>query len=289
MAADTYRGLRRAMAVAVCLACAVWLSGASATGAAVPRPLRLLQMNLCDSGLAACYTGRSVAQAEAVIRADAPDVVTLNEVCRDDVAVLRRALARVRGGRVVWAFRAVRDRRTADAYRCRNGQPYGIGLLALDPAPSGAYRTSTGLYPMQADDDPEQRAWLCVDLTVFSACTTHLAATSPAVALAQCGYLLEVAVPAERRRDGHEPTVLGADLNLRTGGSPDVRSCVPAGYLRADDGSVQQVLATDGFTIFAVRSAGMRGTTDHPSLLVVLTAVHGSKPPSGATAGRPSR
>ena len=51
------------------------------------------RMNLCDSGLAGCYTGRSVGEAAAVIRAVTPDLVTVNEVCRDDLTTLQQALA----------------------------------------------------------------------------------------------------------------------------------------------------------------------------------------------------
>ena len=276
MAGRSYRGLRRAAAVVVCLTCAVAsLSGSSASGTTVPQPLRVLQMNLCDSGVAGCYTGRSVAEAEAVIRADPPDVVTLNEICRDDLSALKRTLVdALGGGTVASAFQAAADRRTGGAYRCRNGQPYGIGLLARIPAPSGRYSRFSGIYPAQAGDDPEERAWLCLDaIAGFYACTTHLASTSPRVALAQCGYLLDVALPAMRRRGGYEPTVLGGDLNLTYGGSPDVRSCVPSGYLRADDGAVQQILATADFRVRSTRSIGMHGTTDHPGLLVALMMV----------------
>jgi hypothetical protein len=65
--------------------------------------------------------------------------------------------------------------------------------------------------------------------------------------------------------------VLGGDLNLRYGDSPDVRSCVPADHLREDDGGVQQVVATADFTVRSRRLIEMAGTTDHPSLLVALT------------------
>jgi hypothetical protein len=69
----------------------------------------------------------------------------------------------------------------------------------------------------------------------------------------------------------YAPTVLGGDLNLRHGGSPDVRSCMPSGYLRNDDGAVQQIVATTDFTVTSSRLIGMDETTDHPSLLVTLT------------------
>jgi endonuclease/exonuclease/phosphatase family metal-dependent hydrolase len=233
-------------------------------------------MNLCNSGLAACYTGRSVPEAAATILAKAPDVVTLNEVCQGDVEVLKRTLADVRGGRrdgvVAAAFRVAPDRPSGGATRCRDGQPFGIGVLAHVLAPYRGHRTYGGIYPRQDTGDPEVRAWLCLHaIAGFYACTAHLANRSRTVALAQCGYLLETALPALRRQGGHEPAVLGGDLNLAYGGSPDVRSCVPAGYLRTDDGGVQHVLATTDFTVRASNPISLGGTTDHPGLLVTLT------------------
>jgi len=279
MAGPSYRGPRRSVAFVACLvATAALLSGSPAASKGMGNPFRVLQMNLCNSGLAGCYTGRSVTEAAAVIRADSPDVVTLNEVCQDDVYALGRTMADLyRGAPIVRAFKAAPDRRTASATRCRNGQPYGIGLLAHIPAWYRGHTTYSGIYPTQDTADPERRAWLCVYATAhFYACTTHLASTSSAIALAQCGYLLDTAIPAMRTRGGYEPTVLGGDLNLRYGGSADVRSCVPSGYPQRHDGGAQHVVATTDFTVSSSRLIGMDGTTDHPSLLVVLTAVTGA-------------
>src|SRR5262249_1056319 len=128
-----------------------------------------------------------------------------------------------------------------------------------------------GIYPVQDINDTEKRAWLCVDTSNdFLACATHLSNTSPAVALAQCHYLLDKAIPGTR--PPFEPTVVGGAFNLRSGGSPDVRACVPPGYIRADDRSVQQILASSN--VFTVRSnslINMGGTTDHAGLLVGLS------------------
>jgi len=268
--------LRKSAIAAVCLALAAGVMNASAVETAAPvtpKPLEILQMNLCDSGIARCYTGRSVAEAAGVIRAGEPDVVTLNEVCRDDVDMLERSLRGVSGGVVVSAFKAAADRRTASAFRCRNGQPYGIGLLVHVPTAYRGYTTYSGIYPTQDPSDPEERAWLCLDaIGSLYACTTHLANTSPMVALAQCGYLLHTAIPAVRERSGgYEPTVLGGDLNLGSAGLQDVRACVPSGYVGRGDGGVQYVLATIDFSLASDRSIGMDGTTDHPGLLVALT------------------
>jgi hypothetical protein len=275
VAGRSFRKLRRTAAVAACLVAATaLLTGSPAAGSSAARPFRVLQMNLCDSGMAGCYTGRSVAEAAYVIRVDAPDLVTLNEICADDVPTLARAMADVFGaGAVAQAFQAAADRRTGGAFRCRNGQPYGIGLLAHTS--SRVYTRYGGIYPTQDLHDPEERAWLCLYATAdFYGCTTHLANTSTAIALAQCAYLLQVAVPAVRLRDGYRPTVVSGDLNLRYGGHPDIRACVPSAYLRKDDGGVQHVVATPDLRVTASRSSGMAGTTDHPSLLVAFTGRH---------------
>ncbi|MFY1702700.1 endonuclease/exonuclease/phosphatase family protein [Micromonospora sp. WMMA1923] len=280
---------------------------AAPTGPAAPdRPagvtqLRVLQANLCNSGQAGCYTGRSVARTAEVIRAETPDVVTLNEACRDDLDALRPAMEQA-PGTVIPAFRAARNARTGDAYRCVNGQQYGVGLLVrlptanpehtanpgdtADPehtanpghtADPGAtadpgHTVHSGIYPAQDPADPEQRAWLCLDApTVVYACTTHLAYTSSSLALAQCGHLLGVEIPQRRADAREQPTVVSGDLNLRHGGTPDVRSCVPTDYLHVHDGAVQQLMASGRVTIDSSRSVDMAGTTDHAGFLVTLT------------------
>jgi hypothetical protein len=123
-------------------------------------PVRVLQMNLCDSGLAGCYTGRSVPEAAAVIRAMAPNLVTVNEVCRNDLPTLQRALidgASASGASavVVFVFQPALDRRTGGAYRCRNGQPYGIGLLARRPI----QRNGSGCAWTTPSSWPAPRTW----------------------------------------------------------------------------------------------------------------------------------
>jgi hypothetical protein len=276
MASWSRRGLKRLVAVGCCL---VWASMASSAGEARHPPshvtgmsLRVLQMNLCDSGIAGCYSGRSVIEAVAVIRAERPDVVTLNEVCSADVSVLDRALSGEGGGGVVAsAFEAAVNRSTGDAIRCRNGQRYGDGLLVRLRPPYRGYTTHGAVYSIQDTTDPEERVWLCLHAVAgFYACTTHLASTSPTVALRQCRYLLDTAIPGLRTRDGPDPLVLGADLNLAAGRTPDARSCVPAGFVRTGDGARQHVMASAGFTVTSSRLINMHGATDHPGLLADL-------------------
>lgn len=243
-------------------------AASSTTSSATPRPaapVRVLQLNLCSSGIAACYTGRSTAEAAAVLRAEAPDLVTLNEVCGDDVEVLERALAEaVQGAAVTSAFQPARDATTGEPYRCRNGEQYGNGVLSRWPATAEG-----GIHPAQDAADPEQRSWLCLDVAspALSACTTHLAYTRRDVAVAQCRYLFDEVVAARRG-----PVVVGGDLNLGPADDPDLRSCVPAGSTAVDDGGGPQVVVGGpGLAVAESGTIDLRGATDHPGLLVTLS------------------
>ena len=237
-------------------------------------PVRVLQLNLCNSGIADCYTARSITEAAAVILAEIPDLVTLNEICQSDLPSLRRALAEViPDGDVVSSFQAAVDRRTRDVFRCRNGQPYGIGLISRWPSPPGS-AAADGIYPSQDTNDPEERAWLCLDVAaspVITVCTTHLADSKSEVAAAQCRYLFGTVIAEMRKRDPAVPVVLGGDLNLGSGDGAYLRSCLPAGSALADDGGVQHVVATPEMVVSGSQRIDLRGTTDHPGLLVTLS------------------
>ena len=277
-------GARLSATVVGCL-----VGGLLVTGATTPVPggdaTRVLQLNLCNSGLAGCFTGRAVDRAAAVIRAEEPDVVTLNEVCEGDAPVLERALADSGpGGATLSAFRAAGDRRTGGAVRCRNGQRYGIGIVARLRGADG--RTGTpqptlgGIFPMQDVDQPEQRAWLCLNPgTAFTACTTHLASSSPAVArpsAATCS-----GGRSRRRTWGPRPS---CSVAISTCGSAASRTGSRASRPTARGSTtsgVQNVVTTSAFAIAARRFVDMDGTTDHPGLLVDLRAAGSS--PAGAS------
>lgn len=233
--------------------------------------MRVLQMNLCNSGRADCYSGgRAISRAVALIHERRPGIVTLNEVCRDDVRVLNEALsATFPATGVVSAFTAARDRPSRAPVRCTNGQEFGIGVLVVMSAPTVGSRSDSGVYPVQDPDDPEDRVWLCVDLaTRFSACTTHASSSDTTVALSQCRYLLDAVLPRLSRRNGVGPVILGADLNLAARGSPSPQSCLPRGYQRTDDDRLQDVVVSPGVALEARSVIDMAGTTDHPGLLV---------------------
>lgn len=277
------RSWRRA-ATRCCLVVVVATGACESTSSVMPLPLHhggpgallVLQANLCGSGIADCYTGRAVAEAVTIIRSERPDIVTLNEVCRDDVTVLQHALSAAEEHSVVAsAFKAAIQPRVGGPVRCRNGQQYGIGLLARLESPERGYTTSGARYPVQDPTDTEERVWLCLHaITHFYACTTHLANTSRAVAYSQCHYLMNVAIPALRTSVGNDPVVLGADLNLSVNRSPSVQSCIPPGFVRTDDGGTQYVVVSAALAITATKTIDMNGTTDHPSLLADLAGDH---------------
>ena len=141
MAGWVYRMLR--LSTVVGCSVAAFAAVMATSGASEPvrergdAAVRVLQMNLCDSGHAQCYTGRSVAEASEVIRAEVPDVVTVNEVCQDDVAALEAALTGSDGGgggAVAWSCRHSRRRgtgapvpRSGAATAGRTGSPWSRG------------------------------------------------------------------------------------------------------------------------------------------------------------------
>lgn len=276
MSGRSRRRLWRSVAGGGCLVVVIALACAGASsdvtlrsGAGGPPTVRVLQMNLCDSGIATCYTGRSVAEAAAVIRAERPEIVTLNEVCRDDVSALKQALADADHGRVVTgAFQGTLVQGTSDPVRCRNGQQYGIGLLAGIGPPYRGFTAVGGRYQAQDPPDIETRVWLCGHaIAHFYACTTHLSSTSSAVAISQCRYLMDTAIPTLRTPNRPDPLILGADLNLTASRSPTVQSCLPQGVVRTDDGSRQDVVVSASLRVTSSASINMHGTTDHPGLL----------------------
>ncbi|WP_256796393.1 endonuclease/exonuclease/phosphatase family protein [Terrabacter sp. Ter38] len=243
------------------------------TNGPLDRTVRVLQMNLCNSGRADCYSGgRAVSMAVALVHEHQPDMVSLNEVCRDDLPVLEQAMsATVPPTTVVSAFTSAKDRQTDAPVRCQNGQEFGDGVLVVVSPPAVGSRSYSGVYPVQDPHDPEERVWACIALaTRFTACTTHTTSVDPTMALNQCRYLVSSAVPRISRRTRAGPIIVGADLNLAARGSPSPEACLPGGYQRTDDGGLQSVMVSPGVGVVTHSVIDMQGTTDHPGLLVDL-------------------
>lgn len=260
----------------------VLLGTATPVRAALPPgvPFTTLQFNLCNSGVASCYTrynnGRSVGEAAATITARRPDLVTLNEVCRADVlTTLAPVLARAFPGEQTFAQFMPAGNRAAGGqpYKCRNGDDYGIGIIGRVPGAAGTVSTRvfSGLYPQQDTSSNEMRAWVCVAAgDVYVGCTTHLVSSSGTIALQQCRHLMNTELPAIRSATGAAvPVLVAGDLNLRYGGSPNAQSCVPSGWYRKGDGSVQHFLATANL-IFGSSAQVPLSYTDHDAWQVTV-------------------
>ncbi|MPZ79863.1 MAG: endonuclease/exonuclease/phosphatase family protein [Actinophytocola sp.] len=222
--------------------------------------VKVLQLNICHSGVAGCYAGAEpvMAKAVSVISSTTPQVLSVNEACSGDVARLRAAM-----GDAQAAFVAA-QRRDGSPVLCTNGQQYGniimvVAALAGGPAVTGRYTAQ--------DDSNEMRVWACIPAGGLSACTTHLSARSGTTALAQCRELMTRAVGYA----ANGPVVVSGDMNLRYQGSPNVQDCNRSGFYRKGDGSVQHVFATTSLTFVSGRSISMSGTTDHPAWLVTTT------------------
>ena len=121
------RVTNRSLLVAAVLAALVSAFAPAATPRAeAAGPFDVLQVNLCNSGVADCYTGgeRPVAATSAIIQERTPDVVTVNEVCAKDIT----RLARETGYHP--EFVAAGDESTGQPYRCTEGRgDYGIATL----------------------------------------------------------------------------------------------------------------------------------------------------------------
>ena len=182
----------------------------------------VMQMNLCLSGLAGCYDPAVVEEALGKIREARPDAVTLNEVCRADVARIAQETG--------YHLRFTRVMYGGELLRCV--RPGGRGLFG-DAVLTAAAIDSSESRDFEAQAGPERRRWLCVttrdDVDV---CTAHLntrSAVEVAGNDAQCAELSALLA----RRASARTVVFGGDVNRR-------RSCAPDGAWTRTDASASQ-------------------------------------------------
>ncbi|GDY33381.1 hypothetical protein [Gandjariella thermophila] len=256
-----------------------------ATGrGAVSRTFRELQLNLCHGGIAPCGDDSTLPEIDALLRQlsgsrTPPDLITLNEVCRDDIARhLASSMADVwPADKVFFLFAPAVDGNRGGAmapYPCADGDAYGNAVIGH--VPDAQYHGLAGLYGTYTAQtaDPEKRSFGCLYLARhYYACTTHLEVADRAVAMRQCVTLMIEVIPfLAGHEGGNLPTVVGADLNLRDGAeSPqNVRHCVPAGYHRAGDGDVMHVMVSGDIGLARTDRFPLRHT-DHNAFLVTMT------------------
>ena len=185
-----------------------------------------MQMNLCLSGLAGCY-GRGaypavVDEAVARIREADPDAVTLNEVCRGDVArIARRTGSDLRFSRVIFG-----------GERLRCVRPGGRGLFG-DAVLAAAAIESADNQDFEAQAGIERRRWLCVTTRVdVDVCTAHLNTRSTIEVAGNDAQCVELSALLARRATART-VIFGGDVNRR-------QSCAPAGVWTRTDRSAEQ-------------------------------------------------
>jgi len=248
---------------------AVVASSVAAVPARAAATFVVLQMNLCNSGMAvtSCYSsGRAVDEAVEKIHRYPPDLVTLQEVCRDDLFArdgwgkVAAAMADRYGSRSVTAeFVPAWNPYRNEGYRCVNGEQYGVGLIHRGNG-RGAHH---GWYDSQ-DSSDEWRAWTCATVIRgrLTGCTTHLS-TEPDVAMRQCRELMTVLTSPWVMPE----VVVAGDFNLLASptGPHSLQNCEPADYHHRNDDAVQQVLFSSGIRWVQGRQERMKWT-DHPLL-----------------------
>ena len=249
------------LVLAVFLLCGLVTPTATAATA-----FKVLQLNLCNSGVAGCYQdGLAVGEAVTMIQRRVPDVVSVNEVCLSDMPRLTAAV----GAAAEHQFAYARRKSTNANIECTDGRgAYGSAIIVKE----GIRTSGHGTYTAQ-DSGNEVRAWACSlsEVRRFTACTTHLSTTAT-TALAQCRELVPATVLS------YDPTgsattrhVVAGDLNLKysPGSATNAQNCVPSGWFRKGDGDVQHVIARTLAFVSTQEYAMSR--TDHPAFVVNYT------------------
>lgn len=250
--------------------------GRGRRGSKDPTSFLELQLNLCNSGYAKCYRGgRAVTEAANLIYDFAPNVVTANEVCLDDVTLhLQPALGEAWPDDYTYSvFQPAIDKRTDKAYKCKNKDFYGDVVIGRVPKAAWlGFDAYGGKYTSQEPNSNEERTFACAyAIGDHFACTSHLA-TTRTVALTQCNVLMRDALPYFKGLSGAAgDTVVGGDLNLEydKGGSLNVQKCVPNGFTRKGDAGVQHVTFSNDLRFVGTEKHAMM-YSDHPWFLVKL-------------------
>ena len=255
-------------ALVLTLLAALGLAVVAPSAAHASSTFKVLQLNLCNSGYASCYTtGNSVREARSLIDALRPDAVFFNEICRSDLPTLAD------NGYYHYPtrhFAPVWNSSTQSNYQCRDGRgDYGNGIL-VSASQLGAEEVNRYTYQSASS---EHRVYGCARFHGFVGCTTHLT-TTKSIAMNQCNELTRTRVPAFVTSIGEPtvPTIVSGDLNLvyNTWDPYNVQKCVPPGHTRKGDGGVQHVTVTNSITFSSIKVYGLT-YTDHDGLLATVT------------------
>jgi hypothetical protein len=234
-------------------------SSEAATSRSASSTYTLMQINLCLSGLGACYRKVDypavVEEAVAQIRQAHPNAVTINEACGGDVTLIARQTDyHLRFSRVIYNDKPL---------PCI--KPGGRGLFG-DAVLTKAAIVGSAAQAFEAQAGPERRKWLCVSTGVgVDVCTAHLASPETVEVAANAPQCAELRTLLARRAIGHT-VIFGGDVNRRS-------SCAPRGFwTRTDRSARQDPGSQDIYGTSALRSPSAQVVptrhTDHDVLLV---------------------
>ncbi len=271
------RRLARLLVLTVAILVVVTPGPAVSSAPSTPQrgtPYTVLQMNLCLSGTADCYTRTAypaiVQEAAEQVMAQDPQAVTLNEACRGDAA----DIARRTGYRMRFTAVLVRGEPLPCVAPGRRGV-FGLAVLTRERI------TTSHDQPFAGQAGPEERRWLCVTTArAISVCTAHLGIRESAEAVsandAECAELRAILA----RYDEAGTTVFGGDVNRQ-------EPCAPVGMWTGGDTAAAQVAGIQHiYGSLSLRGPAARVSaatyTDHDFFLVTGRAA--LRPSSAPTA-----
>lgn len=224
-----------------------------------PQPATLLQLNMCLSGVANCYSAAGypakIREAVATIRSTAADVVVINEACSGDAALIAQQAG------MSLNFSTVA--RNGRAFACRDPRGRGsFGNAVLSEVPADVQDVS-----FRSQAGPEERRAVCSTLQGLTVCGTHLTnqtddGTGRAANARQCAELSAMLA----RTAQQQPVVAAGDVNRRT-------SCAPAGFATFTDAGgtqargIQHVYLDPRLGPASARTLVMR-QTNHDALVL---------------------
>ncbi|QOC94337.1 hypothetical protein [Micromonospora craniellae] len=226
-------------------------NSASKEGAA--SEFHVLQMNLCNSGLAACYSnGHSLSSATYLIATERPNAVFVSEICEPDLYTLAYGgVGDIYPDYPATYFVPIRNS-SGNIIQCTGGRgSYGSGIFVDN---NYAYTWQGGNYSAQFGSG-EARSYGCARFSSFIGCVTHLESRSKSVAMAQCNELMNTRIPQFKstyNQPASVPVIASGDLNLEynTSDPYNVQNCVPSSYWRKGNGGGNWIGVVDLSEVF---------------------------------------
>ena len=182
-------------------------------------PFYTLQLNLCNSGKAPCYNavnrGRSIGEAYQVILDQFPDVVTLNEICENDLNTLWPAMQQNYPGSYTFtAFSPVSEGATVpppDRCAARTASDTASGLSARSSRRTGCFGGAGGRSEVGTSPRTALRRSGPSSARPRSATTTRAprpsSSSNSTVAMNQCKALMNTVIPSVRSQVGIDSPV----------------------------------------------------------------------------------